>query len=1061
MNLLIKFFLSAFLTFSQGEIAPIERKSCKLIEYIDNLYEHADLCVVIYYEKEAAYDCPLAMNTTRSIHVTHEVVMGWTAFSFQDRFECRKFLIGTSDPNVIEEFFTKRSTYPRFLPFTNIILFNSSSSEEIQLTLPQTRYSYYNGLYMFSAFFGRNGMFTLKNLLTNETMHGTEASIASVPFGALKHPLLNGRLYPREINITLFHCPPFVIINHDNVTNETTYDGVEYNLIESITEGWNRGIVQRGFGDPKISPWTQIVKDVQSGEANVALCSPWLNIKHYRVTDLSQSYDQQCLTFLVPRPRIVTAASYIYLPFSGKVWFAYIACLIGIALILHYFVNRDFIRSNDLSSLEVVFLEVINIATSHGATRFPRQVPIKILLTSWLAISLLLSTAYCTGYTSLLTTPRFTKPIDTIADFLDQGLSWSDRNKDDLLYSELKVSESQMIRNLAERYDINKNDPGHLDKIASGKYAKFVKILSNNYVTDTETYASHAHHLRLMKECFYKYYVVILFKKKSPYTVYFTYHLTKHHEVGLVAHWFTQTNIKHGKSNSEKFAPYSVIILLEFEQEEEPYELSKDQTNYIYYEALHVIQVYQSPGQISILNVLTGAETLGSPDMMPHITAVIQNRHMHPLIDSEFSRNEINVSLFNCPPSVIDKHLNDPTISNEESTLDVRRFDGFEFRLMAYITRKWKRRFYVRNLSNVTLDPWTSILRDTIELRSNLAMCGLWLDHDVLAHYDVSDPYTQQCVTFIVPRLAPIPRAQYVYLAFQENIWIFYIIIVVFISLLVYFFITFNTNYNIMVQSELFTNSVMQVLAIATQHNITKFPSRPSAKVLLISWFFFSVLLSAIYSTGYTTILTTSLFNKPINTIRDVLDRQLICGDAAGHLEFALSVSGNKEFAQLSELLIDLKSDQAEILFQSSNYGQVVSVLGKNLVGGAERFENVSSKYRLMNSCIYKMYTIFAFEKNSPYIELFNREIPKYVESGLILYWMNQMNIHYGKRYIYTLLVETKEMMHGPQVLSLDNIAIPLYGLGVGLAIATSVFIVELWYFYGKVAIKSAISAKR
>lgn len=170
-----------------------------------------------------------------------------------------------------------------------------------------------------------------------------------------------------------------------------------------------------------MSPWTQIVNDVQDGVSNIGLCSPWLNLKHFLITDVSNTYDLQCLTFLVPRPHIITPASYIYLPFSLGVWIAYIACLVGTTFILHYFVNRDFIRVTELSSLEVVFLEVINIATSHGATRFPKQVPIKILLVSWTAISLLLSTAYCTGYTSLLTTPRFSKPIDTIADFLEQG----------------------------------------------------------------------------------------------------------------------------------------------------------------------------------------------------------------------------------------------------------------------------------------------------------------------------------------------------------------------------------------------------------------------------------------------------------------------------------------------------------------------------------------------------------------------------------------------------------------------------------------------------------------
>ncbi|GAB0090953.1 hypothetical protein DMENIID0001_057380 [Sergentomyia squamirostris] len=464
----------------------------------------------------------------------------------------------------------------------------------------------------------------------------------------------------------------------------------------------------------------------------------------------------------------------------------------------------------------------------------------------------------------------------------------------------------------------------------------------------------------------------------------------------------------------------------------------------MYYNALHVIRVYQSPGRISITNILTGAEAFGSPKKMPQITAVLDNIHIHPLIDHKFSRNEINVSFCHCAPGVIDKHFNGHTILDEELTPDVDRFDGVEFQLMAHITKKWKHSFSLRYFLP-SRSCWRSILMDVHFRQSHIAMCGLWLDEDMQRRFDLSQPYFQQCITFLVPRLPPIPRDQYIYLALQGNIWIFYTIIIVCISMLVYFFVSVSKEHSITLQLEIFIYSILQVLAIATQHSITKFPHKFSAKVLFMSWFFFSFFLAAIYSTGYTSIVTTLLFNKPINTVRDVLDKNLLWGDINGHLTLKLSGSSNKELTDLAELMIDYSSEEAETLFQSFNYAQVTSVLSNGWVtDGTQRFENVSSKYRVMNTCIYNSYTVFAFQKNSPYLKYFNKEIPQYVESGLLQHWMTLVNVHYGKRYIKNFFINNKQMMHGPFVMTVADIAMGFYILGLGLIIATVVFITEL-----------------
>ncbi|XP_059610787.1 uncharacterized protein LOC132264521 [Phlebotomus argentipes] len=452
-------------------------------------------------------------------------------------------------------------------------------------------------------------------------------------------------------------------------------------------------------------------------------------------------------------------------------------------------------------------------------------------------------------------------------------------------------------------------------------------------------------------------------------------------------------------SGSDKFVPYTKIILLE-SGTEEAFNFTAAQINHMYINALHVLQ------------------------------------------------NEINVSLFHCPPFVVDK---EPDNIDRNSTLNLKRFDGVEFRLMTYITNRWKRRIFVRNPTPDTGDSWDEILMDLTQQRSQVAMCALWLIEKTDTNFDLSWPYEQQCITLLVPRGRRIPRNRYIYLAMNERVWTLYLILTLFICLLVYFLITFNTNNSLALQFNLLIESTMKVLSIATQHGVTRFPRRFSAKILLISWFFFCLLITAIYSTGLTSILTTSLFHKPIDRVRHVINKQLKWGDTFGtYLHAELLKSGSPQYANLADLLIDPDSEETEQLIEARKYAQVVAVLSTKFIVGADRFENISARYRLMDSCIYKFYTVFAFQKNSPYAPFFSQEVSKCVESGLIHYWMKLANVQFGKRYTYSFFVKTKDIYSGPHTFTVDNLSTGLYIWAIGLFLATVVFLIELWLHWQK-----------
>ena len=80
-----------------------------------------------------------------------------------------------------------------------------------------------------------------------------------------------------------------------------------------------------------------------------------------------------------------------------------------------------------------------------------------------------------------------------------------------------------------------------------------MKVLGNNYVTDTETFPTMAHHLRLMKTCIDNYYTVFPFSRNSPYKKYVDHKLGHFRDSGVIEHWFSLMTDKYGEKYMAEF----------------------------------------------------------------------------------------------------------------------------------------------------------------------------------------------------------------------------------------------------------------------------------------------------------------------------------------------------------------------------------------------------------------------------------------------------------------------------------------------------------------------------
>lgn len=227
-----------------------------------------------------------------------------------------------------------------------------------------------------------------------------------------------------------------------------------------------------------------------------------------------------------------------------NVWFAFLFSFIVVSMFLTI-ISRTGRRTLKKSwkdknyiNLTRSFMDSLNVATTHGIERFPKQDSMKTLLTrynsfdamnwkflinfstliSWILLSLLIGVGYSTGYTALLTNPISTKPIDDLIHFLEKGLYWTvGVGGSNVLASTFNASGVPKFVQLSQR----NFDKTSIDGIYNEKNALFVKIITNRYITDISNRTDPTYSLRIMKSCFLNYYSVIALKKHSCYTKYF------------------------------------------------------------------------------------------------------------------------------------------------------------------------------------------------------------------------------------------------------------------------------------------------------------------------------------------------------------------------------------------------------------------------------------------------------------------------------------------------------------------------------------------------------------
>lgn len=357
----------------------------------------------------------------------------------------------------------------------------------------------------------------LISLINNKTNDWTNSNQDFLNVQNFIRILLRNQFGIKQLRAGYTDCAPSVI------TTEPILDGIEIRIVNETGKNWKISYAYQK--DRGVSKDT-----VTNNVSDISLCTNWITQRNYLTYGLTKYIDLHCATFLVQRPTFLHSASYIYIPFNKYVWVAFLANFILTIFLLKILttiglkIDKKFWSSSKFNSLTYSFLEIVNTTTSHGVFKFPIHLPIKILLTAWMFMTLLVGTNFITRYTSLLTSPPTTKPIDTIQNFIDEGYIWGQQSVDQVL---LELEYSQYYKELYGSFR-NYSTAVPIDWLVTKKYGLFVKLLSdNNYVTATEGLSKVAGSLRLMKECLFQTYVAFVVQKNSDLTAIFDQKITQ------------------------------------------------------------------------------------------------------------------------------------------------------------------------------------------------------------------------------------------------------------------------------------------------------------------------------------------------------------------------------------------------------------------------------------------------------------------------------------------------------------------------------------------------------
>lgn len=173
-----------------------------------------------------------------------------------------------------------------------------------------------------------------------------------------------------------------------------------------------------------------------------------------------------------------------------------------------------------------------------------------VIVTSYIN-SMMLSTYYNAGFTSILAFPRYTKSISTIEEMLDANINWGEPDK--YILDFLADYNNSKTNKLMNRFNLETNLTNRNDQLEKGNYGFVVKNIENIYVTDLIDSEFVRSKMNVLSDCISTYKIVLPLRKHFPLTSLIKRRVQRVMESGLILHWYKDVQRKFNESFHSNF----------------------------------------------------------------------------------------------------------------------------------------------------------------------------------------------------------------------------------------------------------------------------------------------------------------------------------------------------------------------------------------------------------------------------------------------------------------------------------------------------------------------------
>lgn len=289
----------------------------------------------------------------------------------------------------------------------------------------------------------------------------------------------------KPVNVSLFHCPPFVILNSKG---DDVIDGVEVFLLRELNKTIPINYVFRNNASMR---WVQTMNDISRGTSELAACSIWLSNLFRAEVEPTNSYCVLTTKVFVPNPRRISQAYLLLKPFHKYTWFLWIFMIafgVIVASVFAKTMNQIHVSSyltikHKFCNMEYSIWSILRISILAVPYTFPKptESPMRFFVVSWIWINLFFGITYTTMYTTYMMRPLYSKDIKTYEDMVEHNITWL--NNFSLDTKRLFENSNDSTLQAVARSSVFVNDDEKARAmLTSKKYGIILKLMSEKYV---------------------------------------------------------------------------------------------------------------------------------------------------------------------------------------------------------------------------------------------------------------------------------------------------------------------------------------------------------------------------------------------------------------------------------------------------------------------------------------------------------------------------------------------------------------------------------------------------